>query len=63
VIRLISVTTAALALAASGFAQNPRALFQDIYARIDAAVAAKDQAAIDRLIAADAQTHVGPIEV
>jgi hypothetical protein len=49
----LAVTAAALALAASGFAQDARSIFQDIYTRIDAAVAAKDQATIDRLDVGD----------
>ncbi len=42
---------------------NARAVFQELYSRIDAAIAAKDQAALDRLIAGDAQVHIGPLRL
>lgn len=44
-------------------AQDSRATFQEIYAGLDAAVSAKDKEAINRLIAADAQIHVGPAKL
>ena len=61
--RFIRAAVAALAMTVSGFAQDSRATFQEIYARLDAAVSAKDREAISRLIAADAQIHVGPVKL
>ena len=61
--RFIPAAVAALAMTVSGAAQDSRATFQEIYTGLDAAVSAKDQEAISRLIAADAQIHVGPVKL
>ena len=61
--RFIPAAVAALAITVSGVAQDSRATFQEIYAGLDAAVSAKDREAISRLIAADAQIHVGPVKL
>jgi len=62
----VKILTAALCLSWHALAQDQpdaRAAFQEIYGRIDAAVAAKSQAALDRLIANDAQVHIGPFNL
>src|ERR1035438_1132146 len=61
--RFIPAAVAALAMTVSAVAQDSRATFQEIYAGLDAAVSAKDREAISRLIAADAQIHVGPVKL
>ena len=61
--RFIPAAVAALAITVSAVAQDSRATFQEIYAMLDAAVSAKDQEAISRLIASDAQIHVGPVKL
>src|SRR5579871_1260462 len=61
--RFIPAAVAVLAMTVPGVAQDLRATFQEIYAGLDAAVSAKDREAIGRLIAPDAQIHVGPVNL
>ncbi|HEY1494159.1 MAG TPA: erythromycin esterase family protein [Candidatus Solibacter sp.] len=62
IVRLVAVCLCGHALAQED-QTDARAVFQELYGRIDAAVAAQDQAAVDRLIAGDAQIHIGPLRL
>ena len=57
----------AVCLCGHAFAQenqtDARAVFRELYSQIDAAIAAKDQAGLDRFIAGDAQVHIGPLRL
>jgi len=61
--RPILAAVATIAMTVSGLAQDSQASFQAIYAALDAAISAKDQDALNRLIAAEAQIHVGPVKL
>src|SRR3954452_12349927 len=64
---MLKIVVVGLCLVASALPQNSgnelRATFEKLYARVDAAVAAKDQAAAGRLISADGYTIVGPFHI
>uniref|UniRef100_Q027C9 Erythromycin esterase n=1 Tax=Solibacter usitatus (strain Ellin6076) TaxID=234267 RepID=Q027C9_SOLUE len=62
--RIVGIVAAALWMCAHAQAQSDaRATFQELYSRIDAAVAAKDQPAIDRLMGDGAVVHLGPFNL
>jgi erythromycin esterase len=61
------VVAAGLCLSGRGAAQNVegglRPTFEGLYARVDAAVAGRDEAELERLLAPDGQAAAGPVNV